>query len=282
MSTCISEWSGDNSWCPLVTIINHSLSYFVVWSGRAVRSSCFMSLASLYRQEVKCTFILARRGSWLWLQMFKHLHSMSVLTVNAQDIMYPYGPAHRDIETPKMDDGSSPEISLTLQYVFFNVPYRSIYVSSSNINSSSIYYSSEVQQKFLNSIFPTYRSTTMVWSPSTCKSASLHLKHFHWATVGPSSLHCGLMCTTASVAMSITGNLTNQTYWRGQHKMSGSTLKTCPTSQLHGSLFQRGTKSPSTEEVKQPRYSCEQAQHPSALHTGRNHRMHFYMNNYTF
>lgn len=47
--------------------------------------------------------------------------------------MYPYGPAHRDLETPKMDDGSSPEISLTLQYVFFNVPYQSIYVCPSNI-----------------------------------------------------------------------------------------------------------------------------------------------------
>lgn len=69
--------------------------------------------------------------------MFKRLLSISVLAANAQDIVYPYGPAHRDIETPKMDDGSSPEISLTLQYVFFNVPYRSIYVSSSNIDSLS-------------------------------------------------------------------------------------------------------------------------------------------------
>lgn len=200
------------------------------------------------------------------LQMFKHLHSVSDLTANAQDIMYPYGPAHRDIETPKMDDGSSPEISLTLQYVFFNVPYRSIYVSSSYIGSLS----TVVRIPAKVSLFHLFhRSTTMVWSPSTCRSASLHRKHFHWATVGPSLLLCGLMCTMASVGMSITGNLTNQTYWRGQHKMSGSTLKTCLTSRLRGSLFQHGTKSPSTEEVKQPRYSCEQAQYSVALDTGK-------------
>lgn len=91
--------------------------------------------------------------------MFKHLHSISVLTANAQDIMYPYGPAHRDIETPKMDDGSSPEISLTLQYVFFNVPYRSIYVSSSNINSLGTVFEFPAKVSQLHFV---HRSTTMV------------------------------------------------------------------------------------------------------------------------
>lgn len=43
--------------------------------------------------------------------------------------MYPYGLSHRDLETPKMDDGSSPEITLIIHFIFFNVPYRSIYVS---------------------------------------------------------------------------------------------------------------------------------------------------------
>ena len=42
--------------------------------------------------------------------------------------MYPYGPG-RDQETPKMDDGSSAEVVLFLPFVFFNAPYRSIYVS---------------------------------------------------------------------------------------------------------------------------------------------------------
>ena len=42
--------------------------------------------------------------------------------------MYPYGPG-RDQETPKMDDGSSAEVVLLLPFVFFNAPYRSIYVS---------------------------------------------------------------------------------------------------------------------------------------------------------
>lgn len=43
--------------------------------------------------------------------------------------MYPYGSAHRDLETPKMDDGSSPEITLLIHFIFFNIPYRTIYVS---------------------------------------------------------------------------------------------------------------------------------------------------------
>lgn len=119
--------------------------------------------------------------------------------------------------------------------------------------------SAEFLPYFFNSIFSTYRSTTMAWSPSTCRSASSHQRRFHWATVGPSLLHFGPMCTTASEAMSITGNLVNQKYWRGRRKMLGSTLGTCPTSQLLGPLFQHGTKSPSTEEAKQPRYSCEWA-----------------------
>lgn len=48
---------------------------------------------------------------------------------NTQDTLYPYGPGHRDLETPKMDDGSSPEITLLIPFIFFNIPYRSIYVS---------------------------------------------------------------------------------------------------------------------------------------------------------
>lgn len=48
----------------------------------------------------------------------------------SQDILYPFGPAHRDSETPKMDDGSSTEVTLLIPFIFFNVPYRSLYVSA--------------------------------------------------------------------------------------------------------------------------------------------------------
>ena len=48
----------------------------------------------------------------------------------SQEIMYPYGPTYRDLETPKMDDGSSTEIIILMPFIFFNNPYRSIYVSS--------------------------------------------------------------------------------------------------------------------------------------------------------
>ena len=58
-----------------------------------------------------------------------HVLCNILLLASTQDILYPYGPGHRDLETPKMDDGSSPEISLLIPFVFFNIPYRSIYVS---------------------------------------------------------------------------------------------------------------------------------------------------------
>lgn len=60
---------------------------------------------------------------------FNELFCNILLLASTQDIMYPYGPGHRDLETPKMDDGSSPEITVLIHFIFFNVPYRSIYVS---------------------------------------------------------------------------------------------------------------------------------------------------------
>lgn len=47
----------------------------------------------------------------------------------SQDILYPFGPAYRDLETPKMDDGSSPEIPILIPFIYFAIPYRSLYVS---------------------------------------------------------------------------------------------------------------------------------------------------------
>ena len=60
---------------------------------------------------------------------FNEFFCIILLLATTQDILYPYGPGHRDLETPKMDDGSSPEITLLIPFIFFNIPYRSIYVS---------------------------------------------------------------------------------------------------------------------------------------------------------
>lgn len=41
--------------------------------------------------------------------------------------MYPFW--QNDTKTPKVDDGSSPEIKLAIPIFFFGVPYRTVYVS---------------------------------------------------------------------------------------------------------------------------------------------------------
>lgn len=115
---------------------------------------------------------------------FQALRLCLSFSASAQDIMYPYGAAHRDLETPKMDDGSSPEITLTIQFVFFSVPYRSIYVTlqtKSTIRARfTLFFSTHFHPTFLitGSVFTVRRSTTMVWSPSTCRSASSHQRLF--------------------------------------------------------------------------------------------------------
>uniref|UniRef100_A0A8D2MVG0 Alpha-tectorin n=1 Tax=Zonotrichia albicollis TaxID=44394 RepID=A0A8D2MVG0_ZONAL len=50
---------------------------------------------------------------WVWS------HTMASL--------YPYW--QNDTKTPKVDDGSSPEIKISVPFIFFGAPYRSIYVS---------------------------------------------------------------------------------------------------------------------------------------------------------
>lgn len=42
--------------------------------------------------------------------------------------MYPFW--QNDTKTPKVDDGSSPEIKLAIPVFFFGVPYRTVYVSA--------------------------------------------------------------------------------------------------------------------------------------------------------
>ncbi|XP_061607135.1 alpha-tectorin isoform X3 [Phyllopteryx taeniolatus] len=55
--------------------------------------------------------------------------------VSTRHVLYPFGPDHMDLETPKMDDGSSPEIPLLVPFVFFSTPYRTIYINNNGVIS---------------------------------------------------------------------------------------------------------------------------------------------------
>ncbi|XP_047199382.1 alpha-tectorin [Hippoglossus stenolepis] len=77
-----------------------------------------------------------------------HFFTIFAQTASTQDILYPYGPGHRDLETPKMDDGSSPEISLLIPFVFFNIPYRSIYVNNNGVISFNVQVSQFTPEAF--------------------------------------------------------------------------------------------------------------------------------------
>ncbi|KAM4544548.1 alpha-tectorin isoform 1-T1 [Odontesthes bonariensis] len=79
------------------------------------------------------------------------LHLFSIFAqkgASTKDVLYPYGPGHRDLETPKMDDGSSPEIALLVPFFFFNVPYRSIYVNNNGVISFNVQVSQFTPEAF--------------------------------------------------------------------------------------------------------------------------------------
>ncbi|XP_071058660.1 alpha-tectorin [Pseudochaenichthys georgianus] len=67
---------------------------------------------------------------------------------HTREILYPYGPNHRDLETPKMDDGSSPEITLSTNFVFFNAPYRIIYINNNGVISFNVQVSQFTPEAF--------------------------------------------------------------------------------------------------------------------------------------
>jgi hypothetical protein len=58
------------------------------------------------------------------------LLTQSVTSV-PRDLLYPYGPEAFDRQLPSEDEGSSPEIQLTVPIAFFDEIYNSIYVSIS-------------------------------------------------------------------------------------------------------------------------------------------------------
>ncbi|XP_010781524.1 cGMP-dependent protein kinase 1-like [Notothenia coriiceps] len=78
-----------------------------------------------------------------------HLFSIFVQSgARTREILYPYGPNHRDLETPKMDDGSSPEITLSTNFVFFNAPYRIIYINNNGVISFNVQVSQFTPEAF--------------------------------------------------------------------------------------------------------------------------------------
>ncbi|KAM6907349.1 alpha-tectorin [Xenentodon cancila] len=76
------------------------------------------------------------------------LHIFAQAGASIQDVLYPYGPGQRDLETPKMDDGSSTEVPLLIPFIFFNVPYRSIYVNNNGVISFSVQVSQFTPEAF--------------------------------------------------------------------------------------------------------------------------------------
>lgn len=94
-------------WLEGPVILLHLFSTLVQTGGKISELFCFEA-ASLERCETEGGFLLPA-GSWTTL--------------------YPYGPSHGDQETPKMDDGSSPEMTLSIQFLFLGRWYQSIYVS---------------------------------------------------------------------------------------------------------------------------------------------------------
>uniref|UniRef100_A0A672P1U9 Tectorin alpha n=1 Tax=Sinocyclocheilus grahami TaxID=75366 RepID=A0A672P1U9_SINGR len=83
----------------------------------------------------------------LW-KLFLCQHLLFLCLAFSQDTLYPFGPAHRDLETPKMDDGSSPEIPILIPFIFFNLPSRSLYVNNNGVISFNIQVSQFTPEAF--------------------------------------------------------------------------------------------------------------------------------------
>uniref|UniRef100_A0A8C7E2J2 Alpha-tectorin n=1 Tax=Naja naja TaxID=35670 RepID=A0A8C7E2J2_NAJNA len=61
-------------------------------------------------------------------------------------ILYPFWP--NGTKTPKVDDGSSPEIKLSFPFIFFGVPYRTIFVNNNGVVSFNVLVSQFTPESF--------------------------------------------------------------------------------------------------------------------------------------
>ncbi|XP_054855759.1 sushi, nidogen and EGF-like domain-containing protein 1 [Eublepharis macularius] len=78
--------------------------------------------------ETFCVFLLLAVGSTL----------TSPVQDSKDSLMYPYGPNQGDMENPKEDDGTSPEITLTEPFAFYGKQYHSLYVNNNGVVSFGV------------------------------------------------------------------------------------------------------------------------------------------------
>ncbi|XP_060113628.1 sushi, nidogen and EGF-like domain-containing protein 1 [Heteronotia binoei] len=56
----------------------------------------------------------------------------------AESLLYPYGIDQGDTKNPKSDDGTSPEISISVPFTFYGKGYRSLYVNNNGVVSFGV------------------------------------------------------------------------------------------------------------------------------------------------
>ncbi|KAK9395019.1 TECTA: Tectorin alpha [Crotalus adamanteus] len=86
-----------------------------------------------------------RHGVWLALQQL-FLSVCFFVAAQTMGILYPFWP--NDTKTPKVDDGSSPEIKLSIPFIFFGVPYRTIFVNNNGVVSFNVLVSQFTPESF--------------------------------------------------------------------------------------------------------------------------------------
>ncbi|KAL7981567.1 hypothetical protein Chor_005655 [Crotalus horridus] len=86
-----------------------------------------------------------RHGAWLALEQL-FLSVCFFVAAQTMGILYPFWP--NDTKTPKVDDGSSPEIKLSVPFIFFGVPYRTIFVNNNGVVSFNVLVSQFTPESF--------------------------------------------------------------------------------------------------------------------------------------
>ncbi|XP_062913377.1 sushi, nidogen and EGF-like domain-containing protein 1 [Mobula hypostoma] len=71
--------------------------------------------------------------SYIDLSILRHLHQLR--QAHPRDLFYPFGKSSGDITTPVSDDGSSPNISISTSFPFFERSYNSLYVNNNGVIS---------------------------------------------------------------------------------------------------------------------------------------------------
>ncbi|KAJ6650243.1 hypothetical protein lerEdw1_013478 [Lerista edwardsae] len=75
-----------------------------------------------------CIFLLLAVGS----------AQSSPVENSKESLMYPYGTSEGDSVNPKSDDGTSPEIIISVPFTFYGKPYTSLYVNNNGVVSFGV------------------------------------------------------------------------------------------------------------------------------------------------